>query len=126
MAEQEFGDFEEVVDPKKEQTPQQPSEEEQAPTRLRLPKERFRELLGIVTQRLGGNRMEVKTTDGKSRNCRVPGRFRRKFWLRPGDPVIIIPWETDDNKADIVFQYKKGAKHQIRKRGFLDSIKNEF
>lgn len=119
----EFGDFEEI----KEESKKEPIKEEpEAPTRIRLPNTKRRELLGIVVQRLGGNRMEVKTTDGKTRNCRVPGRFKRRFWLRPNDPVIIIPWETDDNKGDIVFQYKKGAKHQIRKTGLLKDIENKF
>lgn len=119
----DLGDFEEVIDPNKtEEIP----EETEAQTRLRLPRAKNKELLGIIVQRLGGNRMDVKTTDGKNRNCRVPGRFKRRFWLRPGDPVIIIPWDLDDTKGDIVFQYKKGAKFQILKTGLLNDIKEEF
>jgi translation initiation factor 1A len=117
---EKFGDFEEVKTP--QQAQQQP--EQEVPTRVRMP--RPPELLGVVVQRLGGNRMEIKTTDGKTRNCRVPGRFKRRFWLRPNDFVIILPWPTDDNKGDIIFQYRKGQAYQLRKRGLVDTLKQEF
>jgi translation initiation factor 1A len=94
------------------------------PTRVRTP--RRGEVIGIIVQRYGGNRMEVKSTDGKSRNCRVPGRFKRDLWLRPKDIVLIMPWPDDDSKGDIIFKYHGGAVSQLRKRGMLDSIKEEF
>ncbi len=116
-----FGDFREV---KETDSKAIESEEQEGVVRVRLP--RRGELLGLVAQRLGGNRMDVKTTDGKTRNCRVPGRFKRRFWLRPGDAVIIIPWPDDDSKGDIVFQYSKGAVYQLKKRGLLSSIEERF
>jgi translation initiation factor 1A len=119
----DFGDFEEVADapvPGKK-----PAEGEQAPpTRVKMPGKG--EYIGIILQRLGGNRMEVKCSDGKLRNCRVPGRFKRAFWLRPNDIVIVEPWEGDDEKADIIFHYQKNAVGQLRKAGLLDSLNNEF
>src|SRR3990167_9286057 len=72
-------------------------------TRVRLP--RGEEIIGIVEQRLGGNKMMVSCFDGKNRNCRVPGRLRRKLWLRPGDVVIVEPWELDKNRGDVLFKY---------------------
>jgi translation initiation factor 1A len=126
----EFGDFEEVEDPNARQNQGKGKPEEQQgdgySVRLKRPNEKKGELIGIVLQRLGGNRMEVKSTDGKTRNARVPGRFRRRFWLRPGDAVIIQPWEDDDGKADVVFQYKGPQKTQIKKSGILDGINDEF
>lgn len=114
----EFGDFEEVREEGQEQQSQE------GPSRVRMP--RGRELMGIVVQRLGGNRMEVKSTDGKTRNCRVPGRFKRRFWLRPGNAVLIIPWEYDDSKGDVVFQYSKGASAQLKKKGMLNFAQEGF
>jgi translation initiation factor 1A len=40
------------------------------------------EEIGIITQRVGAGRMMVSCMDGKTRNCRVPGRLRRDLWLR--------------------------------------------
>jgi len=119
VEESKFGDFEEIKDDKEpEQTV------EQQLTRIRTP--RGKELIGIVNQRLGGNRMHVHTTDGKTRNCRVPGKYKRRLWLRPGAVVLIIPWEDNDEKGDIIYKYPPVAVHQLRKKGVLDSIKDDF
>ena len=103
--------------------------EEQAPheqkiTRVKLP--RGKEILGIIEQRLGGNKMMVNCLDGKSRNCRVPGRLRRKLWLRPNDVVIVEPWELDKNKADILFKYRLNQIQWLKKNGYLEKEKIEF
>ncbi len=113
----DFGDFEEVVEGGTDGV------EEQV-TRVRIP--RNGEVIGIVVQRHGGNRMEVKTTDGKSRNCRVPGRFARALWLRPGDVVMIKPWVDDNEKGDVIFKYTPSAINQLKKKGMLSSIKEGF
>ena len=117
--ESKFGDFEEIKD---ESLPETINEE--VPTRVRLP--RNKELIGIIVQRYGGNRMEILTTDGKKRNCRVPGRYKRRLWLRPKNIVIIVPWEDDDTKGDIIFKYQKSAINQLRKRGILKNLNSEF
>ncbi len=118
--EDEFGDFKEV----KEEAQKQNTDEQEVQARIRLP--RKNELLGKVMQRLGGNRMEIKCTDGKSRNCRVPGRLKRKLWLREGDLVIITPWPDDDNKGDIIFQYNKNAHYQLKNHGLLKNLEESF
>jgi translation initiation factor 1A len=93
-------------------------------TRVKLP--RGKEVLGIIEQRLGGNKMMVDCLDGKSRNCRVPGRLKRKLWLRPNDIVIIEPWELDNNKGDVLFKYRPNQVAWLRKNGYLQKEKTEF
>lgn len=93
-------------------------------TRVKLPK--GKEIMGIIEQRLGGNKMMVNCLDGKKRNCRVPGRLRRRLWLRPDDVVIIQPWELDKNKGDILFKYRLNQVAWLKKKGFLKSEKSDF
>lgn len=119
--EERLEEFEEI---KTDSDIPQNQNDQEPQTRIRLP--RKGEILGIVTQRLGGNRMEIKCSDGKTRNCRVPGRFRRKFWLRQGDAVLITVWPDDDNKGDIIYQYKKGSDYQLKKLGFLKNLDDKF
>ncbi len=119
----DFGDFEELKEEKEDKQPEQGGEPEQF-VRARMP--RGRELIGKITQRLGGNRMTVLSTDGKSRNCRVPGRYKRRLWLRPGDIVLIEPWADDDSKGDVIFKYMPNGINQLKKKGLLDSLKEEF
>ena len=87
---------------------------------------RGKEVIGIIEQRLGGNKMMVSCLDGKSRNCRVPGRLRRKLWLRPDDVVIVEPWELDDEKGDVIFKYRKNQIAWLKREGYLKTEKTEF
>lgn len=98
--------------------------EEKKIIRVKLP--RGREVLGIIEQRLGGNKMMISCLDGKSRNCRVPGRLKRRLWLRPNDVVIVEPWELDNNKGDIIFKYRTNEIEWLRKNGYLEKEKTEF
>lgn len=93
-------------------------------TRARLP--RGGEVIGIVEQRLGGNKMSVACLDGKTRNCRVPGRLRRKLWLRPKDVVLIEPWELDKDKGDVIFKYPGNQIAWLRKNKYLSEDRKEF
>lgn len=115
----EYGDFEEV---QKEGSPQAPGIEMQA--RARLP--RNGELIGVILQRYGGSRMEIKTSDGKSRNCRVPGKYRKSLWLRPRDIVLILPWKDDDSKGDVIYKYNGSQASQLAKRGLLQFLDKGF
>lgn len=119
----DYGDFQEVVEEGKK--PEQGEHaQQQIPVRTRLPRQG--QLIGIVLQRLGGKRMSIKTTDNKIRNCRVPGKFRRKFWLREGNIVMIMPWPDDDEKGDVVYQYRPGELIQLKKRGLLNNLERRF
>ncbi len=100
------------------------NEEEQKVQRARLP--RGKEIIGIIEQRLGGNKMSVNCLDGKKRNCRVPGRLKRSLWLRPNDVVIIEPWELDNNKGDIIFKYNKSQIEWLKRNNYLGTEKVEF
>ena len=92
--------------------------------RVRLP--RGKEVLGRIEQRLGASRMMVKCFDGKTRNCRVPGRLKRRLWLREGDIVIVEPWEHQfDEKGDVLYKYSKAAVQWLRHKGFI-KIEEEF
>ena len=87
-------------------------QQNQEVVRARIP--RGREVLGIIEQRVGASRMIVKCLDGKERNCRVPGRLKRKLWLREGDVVIIEPWEYDDAKGEIFFKKYSPPEQRVK------------
>jgi len=117
----DFGEFEEVIEQEQQNGV---IGEQNIPVRVRMP--RKGEFIGVIVQRYGGNRMEIHSTDGKKRNCRVPGRFKRSLWLRPKDIVLIVPWPDDDSKGDIIFKYNGLAVSQLRKKGILNLLKDDF
>ena len=104
--------------------PKRNEEEPQVVTRVKLP--RNNEVIGIIEQRLGGNKMMVACLDGKTRNCRVPGRLKRELWLRPGDVVIIELWELDKEKGDVIFKYRPNQVEWLKQNGYLKKESMEF
>ncbi len=98
--------------------------QEQQVTRARVPRDN--EVLGVLEQRVGASRMLVKCLDGKTRNCRIPGKLRRKLWIREGDVVLIKPWEFDKDRGDIIFKYTKAEIDWLKRHGFFKDIENEF
>lgn len=67
--------------------------------------------------------MRVKCLDGKTRMCRVPGRMKRRLWVREGDVVIVEPWELGgDEKGDLVYKYRPNQVQWLKKKGILKQI----
>lgn len=89
--------------------------------RARIP--RGSEVIGIIEQRVGAGRIIVKCLDAKSRNCRVPGRLKKKLWLREGDVVIVEPWELDNERGDVTFKYNPAQIQWLERKGFLKGVR---
>ncbi|MBI3033921.1 translation initiation factor eIF-1A [Candidatus Woesearchaeota archaeon] len=105
----------------KKQQEEQQEELQQEISRTKLP--RGNQTFGIVELRLGGTRMRVRCLDGKNRICRVPGRLKRKLWVREGDTVLVEPWElSGDAKGDILFKYRKAQIQWLKKSGHLKEM----
>jgi len=91
--------------------------------RTRMP--RNNEVIGIVEQRLGGSRMSVRCLDGKKRICRIPGRLKRRLWVREGNFVIVDPWELGgDTKGDIIYKYRPTQVEFLKQKGLLKQLEN--
>ena len=94
----------------------------------RTPTPRPGQVLGLCEQRVGGSRMKVRCLDGKERICRIPGRLKRRLWVREGDILLIEPWELGgDEKGDVVYKYRPIQVGVLKKRGLLkDMSMDEF
>lgn len=75
------------------------------------------EMLGVVEALLGGNHLRVRCVDGKSRLGRIPGRMKRRLWVKEGDLVLVTPWSFQDSKADVLHRYKPVQVEWLRKKG---------
>lgn len=84
---------------------------------LRMPEED--ELFAVVTDMLGANRVTVRCSDGVERTARIPGRMRKRVWIREDDVVLVKPWEWQDEKADVVWRYEKAEADQLRREGHI-------
>ena len=90
-------------------------------TRVRTP--RRGEILGEVEQLLGDRRMLVKCTDGYTRLCRIPGKIRKRIWIKEGNIVLAEPWSVQTNeRGDIIWRYTNQQADWLEKRGFLRGL----
>lgn len=91
--------------------------------RVRLPHKKSTELFGIADQLLGASRIRVMCADGKHRMGRIPGKIKKRMWIREGDLLIVQPWEFQDEKANILYRYTKTqAMYLSRKKMLPKSI----
>src|SRR3989338_11373147 len=90
-------------------------------SRLKMP--RGNQTFGILEQRLGCSRNRVRCLDAKTRICRIPGRLKRKLWVREGDILIVEPWEFGgDEKGDIIFKYSPTQMSYLHNKGYLKKL----
>ncbi len=89
--------------------------------RVRTP--RRGQFLGEVEQLLGDRKMSIKCTDGKTRLCRIPGKIRRRIWIKEGDIVLIQPWEVQSHeRGDILWRYSPQQAEWLERKGYLKGL----
>jgi len=98
--------------------------EEEVHIRIRLP--RKGEIFGVADQLLGASRIKVVCADGKSRMGRIPGKIRKRLWIRTGDLVIVKPWSFQDEKADIIWRYTKTQATNLSRKRLIPKELNTF
>ncbi len=94
--------------------------------RLPLPNRRKKEIFAIADQLMGGSRINAVCEDGKARLARIPGKMKRRQRVRAGDLMIIRPWEIQNEKADIVFRYKRTQANTLSRRKLLPEAIDVF
>jgi translation initiation factor 1A len=91
-------------------------ESEEAVNRYRMPDHRNREMFAIADQLMGASKLRVMCEDGKSRMARIPGKMKRRMWIKPGDLVIVKPWDFQDDKADVKYRYVRTQSVNLSRR----------
>lgn len=124
VEENELGEIEEYKGPPRRDTGR--GEQQDGPVRVRLPNRKENEIFGIADQLLGASRIKVMCADGKSRMGRIPGKLKKRMWIRVGDLVIVRPWKFQDDKSDIVWRYTKTQANYLSRRRMLPDTINIF
>jgi translation initiation factor 1A len=91
-----------------------------------MPNTKVNEMFAIAEQILGGRRVTVLCADGETRMARIPGKMRRRQWVRDGDLIIVWPWDFQDSKADVKHRYTKTQALYLSRRGVLPSAVDVF
>ena len=90
--------------------------------RMRLPRRGELEQFAMVTQIMGSNNLRAMCEDGTERVCRIPGKMRKRVWIRNNDVIIVRLWDFQPAKADIVWRYLGGQTEWLRRKGYLQKL----
>ena len=112
------------VKPKaKEVKPKKKSNNEGEVTlRVSLPYKPKGEMFAVAETFQGGSRLQVICEDGIRRMGRIPGKLRRRMWVRENDLLIVVPWSFQDSKADVKFRYTPTQTANLKRRGKIPEI----
>ena len=89
---------------------------------VRLPKEKDLEQFALVIQLMGADQVKAKCADGIERSCRIPGKMKKKVWMRQGDILIIKVWDFQPSKADVVWRFMGNQKEWLKRKGYLKNL----
>ncbi len=79
------------------------------------------EILCVVDRIIGADHLLIRCLDDpeKVRKARIPGRMRRRVWIREGDVVIAAVWDFQPDKADVVYRYQRDELKRLLAKGLL-------
>ena len=97
---------------------QQPTEN----IRVTLPYKPKGEMFAVAETFQGGSRLQLICEDGKRRMGRIPGKLRRRMWVRENDLLIVVPWSFQDSKADVKFRYTPTQTSNLKRNGKIPEI----
>ena len=104
--------------PKSKKIVTQPSEN----IRVTLPYKPKGEMFAVAETFQGGSRLQLICEDGKRRMGRIPGKLRRRMWVRENDLLIVVPWSFQDSKADVKFRYTPTQTSNLKRNGKIPEI----
>ena len=95
---------------------------DEANLRVTLPYKPKGEMFAVAETFQGGSRLQLICEDGERRMGRIPGKLRRRMWVRENDLLIVVPWSFQDSKADVKFRYTPTQTSNLKRRGKIPEI----
>lgn len=83
-------------------------------------------MFGVVEKLSGASRLLVMCEDGFTRNARIPGKMKKRMWIREGDLVIVKPWDFQKEKADVEYRYTQTQASYLSRNNLLPEIIDIF
>ena len=90
--------------------------------RMRFPRRDEGEIFAVVTQLMGANQVKTLGEDGVERGCRIPGKIRKRVWVRANDVVIVKVWDFQPSKGDIMWRFIGNQVQWMKRKGMLQKL----
>ena len=91
-------------------------------SRIKLPKTKELEQFCVVTKLMGTNQVRVYCEDGKERQLRIPGKMKKRVWLRENDIIVAKMWDFQPEKGDVVWRYLGNQVEWLKRNHKLDKL----
>lgn len=101
---------------------EQRAKQQELISRIRYPNRDELEMFAVATQLMGTDQVKTIAEDGIERQARIPGKMRKKVWIRQGDLLIIRLWYFQPKKADIVWRFLGTQAEHIKRKGLLKNL----
>ena len=92
------------------------NDDEEEVVRVPYPRRNEGQMFAIADKMLGGGRVRVVCEDGESRMGRIPGKLKKRMWIREGDLLIVNPWDFQDEKSDVEYRYTRTQVKYLKRR----------
>jgi translation initiation factor 1A len=90
--------------------------------RVKLPRREDLEQFAIITQLMGSDQIKAMCEDGKERQFRIPGKLKKRVWLRENDFIIVKLWDFQPTKGDVVWRYLGNQVTWLKRKGYLNKL----
>ena len=71
----------------------------------------------VIDKLLGDRRVTLTLIDGTNKMGIIPGRFRKRNWMKPGNLVLVSAREFQDSKLDIIHKYNDEEMKKLKGYG---------
>ena len=90
--------------------------------RVKTPNKDNLEQLAVVIQLMGTDQVKVLCEDGKERQLRIPGKLKKRVWIRENDIIIAKLWDFQPSKGDVTWRYLGNQITWLKKKGYLNKL----
>ncbi len=77
---------------------------------------------GIMTKMLGDRRIMVMLVDKTEIMAIIPGKFRKRCWMKAGDTLIVSRRDFQESKWDVCYKYNEDEVRVMVRKDELPSF----
>ena len=103
-------------------TKKKPIAQNSGEVKVRKPYRDLGEMFAVITKMHGTNQIAAMCEDGTERKCRIPGKLKKRVWMREGDVIIVKLWDFQPIKADVVWRFLPVQTERLRRMGLLGKL----
>lgn len=79
------------------------------------------QVYALVKKRMGGSYLSVECSDKKIRSALLPGKFKKRVWIYPGDIILCdLGAKGDDDSCLVNHKYRPGEVLLLQSKGYIE------